>query len=123
MQLRNILSVLLIALTVGFLFVGALAAASALPVQDLAQYWAAAHLVAKNPYSSVLVTQFERSAGIVASGAPIVMRNPPWAMVFVLPLRLLNYQSAFALWTLIGVVASKLLDSYLHFHARPASLF
>src|ERR1035441_10208155 len=97
MQLRNILSVLLIALTVGFLFVGASAAASALPVQDLAQYWAAAHLVEKNPYSSVLVTQFERSAGIVASGAPMVMRNPPWAMVFVLPLRLLSYQSAFAL--------------------------
>ena len=104
MQLRNILSVLLIALTVGFLFVGALAAASALPVQDLAQYWAAAHLVAKNPYSSVLVTQFERSAGIVASGAPMVMRNPPWAMVFVLPLRLLNYQSAFASWALFSVV-------------------
>ncbi len=103
MQLRNILTVFLIALTVGFIFVGALVAASVLPVQDLAQYWAAAHLVGKNPYSSALVSQFEKSAGIITSGAPIVMRNPPWAMVFVLPLRLLNYQGAFALWTVFSV--------------------
>ena len=69
MLVRRILPLLLIALMLGALFVAALAAASALPVQDLAQYWAAAHLVTKNPYSLELTTSFERSAGVV-SAAP-----------------------------------------------------
>ena len=68
MLVRRILPLLLIVLMLGALFVAAFAAASALPVQDLAQYWAAAHLVTKNPYSLELTTNFERSAGVFSSG-------------------------------------------------------
>jgi len=103
MLVRRILPLLLIVLMLCALFVAALAAASALPVQDLAQYWAAAHLITKNPYSETLVTSFERSFGIALNGHPIVMRNPPSALLYVLPLRYMNYQTAFAVWALLSV--------------------
>jgi hypothetical protein len=103
-RLTDIAALMLIALMTGGLFFMGVRAASALPVQDLAQYWAGAHLIGSNPYSQELIAQFERSQGLVAAGAPIVMRNPPQVLLFILPLRFLNYQSAFSLWDLIGIV-------------------
>ena len=104
MLVRRILPLLLIALMLGALFVAALAAASALPVQDLAQYWAAAHLVTKNPYSLELTTSFERSAGVVSAAPPLVTKIPPSAIMLVLPLGFLGYKTAFALWAVMSIV-------------------
>ena len=104
MLVRRILPLLLIALMLGALFVAALAAASALPVQDLAQYWAAAHLVTKNPYSLELTTSFERSAGVVSVAPPLVTKIPPSAIMLVLPLGFLGYKAAFALWSVMSIV-------------------
>ena len=101
MRLKNIFVVLLIALTCSALFFAAFWASSALPVQDLAQYWAAAHLVAKNPYSLELTRQFEQSAGIYST--PLVTKIPPWAIMLVLPLGLLGYHLSFALWASMSV--------------------
>jgi len=78
-------------------------AADALPVQDLAQYWSAAHLVRQNPYSSELVAQFESSQGVQVV-QPLVLKNPPWVIPSFLPLGLLSYRAAFASWTLLSLI-------------------
>ncbi len=104
MRFQGILSVLLILFAVGALFIAAFMAASALPVQDLAQYWAAAHLITKNPYSQALVTSFERSRGYSINALPMVMRNPPSALIYVLPFRYMNYEIAFAFWSTFSVL-------------------
>jgi hypothetical protein len=103
MWLRRLLAAALIAFVCGVLFLAALMAAGALPVQDLAQYWSAAHLVRHNPYSPQLVAQFEHSHRIFVD-PPLVFKNPPWVIPFVLPLGLFNYQVAFAAWTLFSIV-------------------
>jgi Glycosyltransferase family 87 len=102
---RTIAGALLFTVLGAVLFLAARAAAFALPVQDFAQYWAAAHLIPKNPYSFRQVTEFERSCQNLVVASPMVMRNPPWALVFVLPFRFLTYQTAFALWTIFSIVA------------------
>ncbi len=104
MRIQKILSFLLIAFAGGMLFLAAFVASSALRVQDLAQYWAGAHLIRDNPYSEVLVTNFERSFGYSMHSPAMVMRNPPSAFVLVLPLRYMNYNIAFAFWTLLSVL-------------------
>ncbi len=80
MRFQRILSLLLIAFAVGLLFLAAFIASSALRVQDLAQYWAGAHLIRQNPYSETLVTDFERSFGYSMNSPAMVMRNPPSAL-------------------------------------------
>jgi hypothetical protein len=100
---KRLITLGLITVVCGVLFVAALMTAGALPVQDLAQYWSAAHLVRHNPYSSQLVAQFERSHGIFVD-PPLVLKNPPWAIPFILPLGIFSYQVAFAAWTLFSIV-------------------
>jgi len=97
-------SILLVALLIGILFFAGLTAASTLPIADLAQYWAGAHLISTNPYSQNLYLQFDRSQGVVTDGPPMVMRNPPPALLLVLPLRFMNYRAAFAFWDLLSIV-------------------
>src|ERR1035438_3962601 len=101
MNLRKTFTILLVAFSCVILFFAALMAAYALPIQDFAQYWAAAHLFKQDPYSMQLTPAFERSAGIVA--APLVTKTPPWAIVLLLPLGLLGYHSAFAFWMVMSV--------------------
>ena len=86
----------------GAAFFAALTASYALPVQDLAQYWAAAHLLHSNPYSAALTSQFERSAGIFST--PLITKMPPWAIVTFLPLGLFGYHASFALWSVASVI-------------------
>ncbi|HEY2472543.1 MAG TPA: glycosyltransferase family 87 protein [Terracidiphilus sp.] len=94
----------LIVFTLGILFFAALMAASALPPQDLTQYWSAAHLVRQNPYSPQLVAELERTHGILIRAEPLVLKNPPWAIPFILPLGLFSYHVGFALWAVFSVV-------------------
>ena len=100
----KILTVALIAFVLLVLLLAAWMAASALPPQDLTQYWAAAHLVRQNPYSVPLVVGLEKASGIQLSGEPLILKNPPWAIPFILPLGLFSYRVAFALWVLLSVV-------------------
>ena len=85
------------------MFLAAFLAASKLPAQDLAQYWAAAHLVRHDPYSLQLVSKFEESSGISSVKPPLVLKNPPWSIPFILPLGLFSYRVAFALWMVFSV--------------------
>jgi hypothetical protein len=98
---KKILTVASLAFAGTSLFFAAFLAASQLQVQDLAQYWAAAHLFAQNPYSMEPTRAFERSAGILST--PLVTKTPPWAIVLLLPLGLLNYPVSFALWSVASV--------------------
>ncbi len=104
MRFQKVLSVLLIFFAAGMLLLAAFIASSAMKVQDLAQYWAAAHLIRQNPYSETLVTDFERSFGYSMHAPAMVMRNPPSALVFVLPFRYMSYNLAFAVWTLLSIL-------------------
>jgi hypothetical protein len=104
MRSKKILALALIALTVGILFLAALMAASALPPRDLTAYWAAAHLVRQNPYSPQLVAELEKANGILIPVRPLLLRNPPWAIPFILPLGMLSYRVGFALWAVFSLV-------------------
>ncbi len=98
---------LIVALAAGILFLALRGTAASMPAQDLAQYWAAAHLATQNPYSFPLVSQLDIAAGLhIGTGAdPLVMRNPPWALVFVLPFRFMSYPTAFAFWAVLSFAA------------------
>jgi len=104
MGTKIILRILLFAGVIFLMYAAGLLAASALPVQDLAQYWAAAHLVKSNPYSFAATSAFELSHGVPGSAGLLVIKNPPWSIVFVLPLAFVSYQAAFALWTTLSVL-------------------
>jgi hypothetical protein len=104
MRLKNIFALLFMALSCAALFFAAYQASASLAVQDLAQYWSAAHLVQSNPYSYQAVADFERASGISVS-TPLVLKNPPWAIPFVLPLGLFGYRVSFALWTVFSILA------------------
>ena len=78
-------------------------AAGVLPAQDFAQYWTAAHLVRQNPYSFHQVSDFQHAHGILAD-PPLVLKNPPWAIPFILPLGWFSYRAAFAVWTLLSIL-------------------
>ena len=98
--------VLVIALLVvvgAAIVIAAFMASYALPVQDLAQYWAAAHLVRQNPYSIDSTNRLEQLAGS-HSTIPLVIKNPPWAIIVLLPLALMSYHAAFAAWTFMSVI-------------------
>jgi len=105
MRLKNIFALLLIVLSCSALFFAAYLASSALPVQDLSIYWSAAHLVRSNPYSFQAVATFEKANGIFSVSPFLVLRNPPWAILFVLPLGLFSYRVSFALWTVFSILA------------------
>ncbi len=102
MLTKKIFTIALVAFAGGILFMAAFMASEALPPQDLTQYWTAAHLVAKNPYSMELSKQFELSRGVDIT--PLITKIPPWAIMVVLPLGLLGYHSSFAFWALMSVV-------------------
>lgn len=104
MRFEKILNVVLILFAAGMLLIAAYIASSALKVQDLAEYWSAAHLIRQNPYSEPLVTAFERSYGYSLNQPAMVIRNPPSALAFILPLRYMSYGIAFAVWTLVSIL-------------------
>src|SRR5262249_4933261 len=99
---EKLLVAVLFILTSSLVFFGAFVTSYSLPVQDLAQYWAAAHLFPHNPYSPELTKQFEQSAGI--DSTPLITKMPPWALILVLPLSLFSYHVSFAAWALMSVV-------------------
>jgi hypothetical protein len=91
----------LVVFVTGVLFLAAFMAAGVFPVQDLSQYWSASHLVRQNPYSYQAVAEFQHAHGIFVD-PPLVLKNPPWAIPFILPLALFGYRFDFALWAVLS---------------------
>lgn len=69
---------------------------------DTVEYWAAGRLNAagQNPYDPALLLQLEWEAGRPLED-PLMMWNPPWLLALVMPLGLLPYPLARALWFLL----------------------
>jgi hypothetical protein len=98
-MLMRIISILLIVAAAALLFVASMTMAKSVAVRDMAQYWAAAHLITTNPYSAERARNLELQAGMPQYRNAMVMPNPPWALPFVLPFRFMSYRVAFAIWT------------------------
>jgi hypothetical protein len=83
-------------------------------VNDFTAFWIAGHslLAQRNPYDADYALPVERSMGFTQE-KPLVMRNPPWALWSTLPLGVLNYGTAWLLWTscllLLLVFSARLL--------------
>lgn len=92
---------------------------SILPVLDFVEYWAAGRLCFANgnPYSWDQMLELEKSVGMkpylspeTGEEMPLMMFNPPWTLVFVMPLALpsfaLSRLLAFALSVALIIVCS-----------------
>ena len=103
---QNFFILLLLLSTLMVVFVIAEGYTATRPVQDMVQYWAAARLVTQNPYSLRLVWPLEKSVGarIGVNDPTFVNRNPPWALLFFLPLRWLSFRAAYASWTVFSLL-------------------
>ncbi|HEY1235825.1 MAG TPA: glycosyltransferase family 87 protein [Candidatus Binatia bacterium] len=71
-------------------------------INDFVEYWAAAKLLlaSGNPYSPTELLSMERSVGWSKSVA-LVMWNPPWTLPLILPLGMLDYDTAQLIWFLL----------------------
>lgn len=75
--------------------------------RDFVSYWSSGHQFAEhaNPYAGKAILGLERSAGFSAGHPPLIMRNPPPALLLVFPLGLLSIRAASLLWSLFLVAA------------------
>jgi len=79
---------------------------NAIPVDDFVAYWAAARLQiqGQNPYTPALILDVERAAGS-REREPLVMLNPPWTLVFLLPFGMVAYPVGRIAWLLTAFFA------------------
>lgn len=72
---------------------------------DFAAYWASGKLLVHhaNPYDRAVILEMERSVGFPAGFPPLVMRNPPYALVLAIPLGFLGPRMGSLVWFLISI--------------------
>jgi hypothetical protein len=77
--------------------------------RDFISYWSSAKLLLahRNPYAQQPVLQIEKAQGSRLH-EPLLMRNPPWALIAVAPLGLFDARVAAFLW-LVALIALALL--------------
>ncbi len=108
-RLRAIFEFLVVAIcTLSFLLTAGGICASMLRgdsagIRDFVTYWASGQQLAHraNPYDGSAILRIERSAGFPSGGQVLIMRNPPSALLFALPLGFLNARTALLLWLLL----------------------
>jgi hypothetical protein len=73
--------------------------------RDFVVYWATGQQLIHhaNPYDASAMMQIEHSAGLYSGYGILYMRNPPWALPFVLPLGLVGLRVGALLWSLLSV--------------------
>ena len=78
-----------------------------IPVDDYARYWAGAklNLANENPYDIQKIDQVQIEAGGQASETSVssIMLNPPWALIFIMPLGWLSYSISRLAWLLFTI--------------------
>lgn len=81
---------------------------------DFTQYYAAARLLLQrsNPYDVGLLLEAERIIGWEAT-VPILMWNPPWTLVIIIPFTLFPFQVASILWLAINMAIAILCATLL----------
>jgi hypothetical protein len=91
-------------------------------IRDFVTYWASGQQLAHraNPYDGTAILSLERSAGFPSGGQVLIMRNPPSALLFALPLGFLSARTALLLWLLL-LTASLVLSVRIVWtmHGRP----
>jgi uncharacterized protein len=72
-------------------------------IRDFVTYWAAGQQLVHhaNPYDGNATLDLERSAGFPAGSPALIMRNPPSALLFVIPLGFLGPKTGLLLWSLL----------------------
>jgi Glycosyltransferase family 87 len=75
--------------------------------RDSIQYWATGHLLVEhqNPYDPGAVERLEGSQGQVGAMRPLMFRVPPWGLVLLAPLGLLDPFWAWFVWFSCSVAA------------------
>jgi hypothetical protein len=70
---------------------------------DFVSYWTAGQQVVQhaNPYDGAAILKRERAVGFPPGHSSLIMRNPPWALVLVMPLGLMDLKWATLFWTLL----------------------
>jgi len=85
---------------------------SVLPTLDFVEYWAAGRLclAGSNPYSWDAMLALEKSVGMkptqspeTGEETPLMMFNPPWTLVFVMPLALPSFPLSRLLAFVLGI--------------------
>lgn len=71
---------------------------------DFAAYWTGSRLIMSkhNPYDWDAVINLERPFGVNELN-PLIIRNPPWALIPILPFGLLPYSTGRMVWLLIQI--------------------
>lgn len=72
------------------------------PLYDFVEYWSAGRVLLSggDPYNSAEMLQIQRSVGWKAPD-PLMMWNPPWTFIFVLPFAVMPYWTARGIFLLI----------------------
>src|SRR5439155_9312936 len=104
------------ALAAGLLFLvlqlSRLSDKSFLPVLDFVEYWGAGRLFLAdgNPYSWDAMLELEKSAGMepylspeTGEEMPLMMFNPPWTLVFVMPFAQASFALSRLMWFVLGL--------------------
>ena len=75
--------------------------------RDFISYWSAGHQLAQhlNPYDAPAILKLERAAGFAAGLPPLIVRNPPHALLLVFPLGFFGVRAASLVWSLLLVAA------------------
>jgi hypothetical protein len=103
--IRTLIALALIAVGVAVLALSIGATGNAAH-KDFISYWAAGQLLVRhaNPYDAAAVFELEKSVGF-SEPQPLVMRNPPFALVLAMPLGLLGPNAGVVVWSLMIVGA------------------
>ena len=75
--------------------------------RDFICYWASGHQLVQhaNPYDGQAILRLEHPGGSPAGLPPLLMRNPPPALLLVFPLGFLSVRVASLLWSLLMVAS------------------
>ena len=87
--------------------------------RDFVSYWSSGRQLAQHadPYKGSAILQLERAVGFHLQAQPLIMRNPPPALLLVLPIGFLGVRSASLLWSLMmiaSLVASVRMIAAMH---------
>ncbi len=74
---------------------------------DAMSFWTAGQLFAhgKNPYDAAETLRIQQAAGLDTSYAPLILRNPPFALPLVLPLGYMSQRWATLAWSALLLIA------------------
>ncbi|NDC37936.1 MAG: DUF2029 domain-containing protein [Proteobacteria bacterium] len=73
--------------------------------RDFVQYWSAFQLLlgGHNPYDALQMFRVQQSIGFPGE-LPVLMWNPPWLLLLLAPILILDFQAATAAWCVLNII-------------------